>query len=113
MKTLEEAFELVNSLKLNKERHYKLTLIVEELVVNILKYTKADEYTLHIEQTGNLLFVKIVYKDKSFNPTNYSKEEKDIEEMSFGGLGLFLVNSLAKRVEYNYIEGKNIVKVEL
>lgn len=113
MKTLEEAFRVVDLLKLEKERHYKLKLIVEELVVNILKYTKANEYALDIEQKGDSLLIKIVYKDKSFDPTNFSKEEKELEDMSYGGLGLFLVNSLSKKIDYLYDKGKNIVKVEL
>ena len=113
MKTLEEAFELVETLQIDKDKHYKLKLIVEELVVNILKHTKADEFILRIEQKNESVHAEVIYKDKGFDPTHFSKENKKVEEMSFGGLGLFLVNSLSKSIDYDYAEGKNIVKIEL
>lgn len=117
METLEEAFDRVEefceALHINKEQHYKLKLITEELVVNILKHTKVKKYRLRIEMKDEALHVEVCYKDTSFNPTHFSKENKEVEKMSFGGLGLFLVNSLSKSVEYEYVEGENIVKIIL
>ncbi|MFW6307905.1 MAG: hypothetical protein ACOC08_04615, partial [Campylobacterales bacterium] len=92
MVTLEEAFEKIkifcNKYDISEELHYKLNLVVEELVVNILSYTDAREYNLNLAYKNSSLHIVIDYKGENFNPKKFIKEDKCLEDMDYGGLGL-------------------------
>jgi len=99
-----------------KEVCYNINLVCEELIVNLLKYTKATGYNLNLTTESGSPVIHIRYRAEKFNPTKVpERKQESVEKMEYGGLGLVLVNSLASGMEYNYDEKQslNVIKIIL
>jgi anti-sigma regulatory factor (Ser/Thr protein kinase) len=105
--TLEEAMQLVEDFcrRQNLEAAYcgRIKLVCEELVVNLLKYGGASAFFMNLERKGTESLIRIEYQGPAFDPRRHKpREKKDLKDMEPGGLGLFLVHSLARGLNYNY-----------
>ncbi|VAW28505.1 hypothetical protein MNBD_BACTEROID07-1146 [hydrothermal vent metagenome] len=99
-----------------KEACYNINLVCEELIVNLLKYTKATGYNLNLSAKAGSTVIHIRYRAEKFNPTKApERKQESVEKMEYGGLGLVLVNSLASKTEYKYDEKQslNVIKIIL
>ncbi len=99
-----------------KEACYNINLVCEELIVNLLKHTKATGYDLYLSAEADSTVIHIRYQAEKFNPTKVTEHKlESVEKMEYGGLGLVLVNSLASGIEYNYNEKQslNVIKIIL
>jgi len=99
-----------------KEVCYNINLVCEELIVNLLKYTKATGYNLNLSAEADSTVIHIRYRAEKFNPTKApERKQESVEKMEYGGLGLVLVNSLASKTEYKYDEKQslNVIKIIL
>ena len=93
----------------------QLRLAVEEAVVNVMDYAYAIGIEGYIEvralSDGQSLKVVIIDNGVPFDPT--AKDKADItlsaEERQIGGLGILLVRDLMDSINYERIEGKNIL----
>ncbi len=95
---------------------YNINLVCEELIVNLLKYTKATGYNLNLSAETNSTVIRIEYQAGKFNPTKVpERKQESVEEMEYGGLGLVLVNSLASDMKYQFDEKQslNVIKIIL
>ncbi len=95
---------------------FNINLICEELIVNLLKHSKATGYNLNLSTEANSTVIHINYQADEFNPTKVPKHTlESVEKMEYGGLGLVLVNSLASEIEYKYDEKQslNVIKIIL
>ena len=95
---------------------YNIRLVCEELIVNLLKHTTATSYHLNLSQENGLTLIRIGYQANEFNPSVVpEKKNKPVEEMEYGGLGLLLVNSLAKKIHYHYDpkQSLNVIQITL
>ena len=96
----------------------QIDLAVEEIFVNIAHYSGAEEALIecsyHVGGDGSGLLT-VAFKDsgKPFNPL--AREDPDItlsaEERGIGGLGIFLTKKFMDSVEYEFADGKNILKI--
>ncbi len=99
-----------------KETCYNINIVCEELIVNLLKYTKATGYNLNLSAEAGSTVIHIRYRAEKFNPTKApERKQESVEKMEYGGLGLVLVNSLASKTEYKYDEKQslNVIKIIL
>ena len=93
----------------------KLTLISEEIIVNIVKYAYSDTRGRIFIQCEVFQDEKLVVTIKNsgvpFNPLE--KESPDttlpLEERTVGGLGIFLAIKMADTIEYRHENGENIL----
>lgn len=120
MHSLHDAFAEIQkyctSHNLSKEVCYNINLVCEELIVNLLKYTKTTGYSLVLSSKGKTTVISLRYQAEKFDPTIVPEHEPEsVEKMPYGGLGLMLVNSLALDMEYKYDEKQslNVVKIIL
>ena len=80
----------------------KIEVAIEEMVVNIVKYSQAEWMELTV--IGDSLWVNVTLRDNgvAFDPTK--QEAVDIErltaERQVGGLGIALVRQIADEVRY-------------
>ena len=94
---------------------YPVNLSLDEILTNTISYGYDDGETHRIEITVRLeaeaLVVVIVDDSSAFDVT--AAPEPDIEasldERQVGGLGLFLVHQMMDNVEYERVDGRNVV----
>ena len=81
-----------------------LSLIIEEIFVNIVKYSKCSRIMVEFELKEDTF--TMIFNDDGFrfNPlaVDNPKLSGTIEETPIGGLGIYLVKILADKIEYEY-----------
>lgn len=107
--------EVCEELDFNPTATMQMNLAIEEAVVNVMNYAypAGTEGVVDIEAQANdeRLRFKITDNGIPFDPT--AKEETDtslpLEERPIGGLGIFLVRQLMDSINYERIDGKNVL----
>lgn len=98
---------------------FTINLIIEELVSNTIFYGFAEEKEKYINanlsKQEDVILLKIKDNAIAFNPIAINSEPKNVklEEMEIGGLGIHLVKSMSEKVEYQNINGENIMTIEI
>ena len=111
-----EAFGDENQLPATKV--FAINLELEELITNTVSYGNFGaldpkiEILLRIEH--GVLTLTMEDNGKPFDPTFDTEPNttSPLESREVGGLGLHLVKSLADRVSYEFVEGKNRLTLE-
>lgn len=101
-----------------EELVFSFNLALEEAVSNVILYAypSDEEHTasLMARRDGNAVTFILSDTGKEFDPT--AAPDADItlgaEEREIGGLGIFLVRQIMDSVEYQRIEGKNILTLK-
>ena len=102
-------------LPLDQKTARKLRLAVEEAVVNAISYAypAGMQGNVVVEANANTRRVKFVITDNGtqFDPTEVLKADTSlsVEDRPVGGLGLLLVRELMDSMNYERIDGKNIL----
>ena len=93
----------------------KLRLAVEEAVVNVINYaypagTEGD-ITIKMMSDGHILRFQIIDAGVPFDPTKKDKTDTtlSVEDRQIGGLGILLVRELMDTINYERVDGKNIL----
>ena len=114
--SLEEINNFIHSIVADKCSDILLNqidLAVEEIFVNIAHYSGAETATISCECKGDNLEITFADTGLPFNPLE--KADPDItlkaEDRQIGGLGIFLTKKFMDSVEYEYRDGKNILKL--
>ena len=107
--------ELGDELDLSPELVFNLNLVLEEAVSNVILYAYPKEeheiITLTAKMDGNQLIFILTDAGKEFDPTQIPDADITLsaEERSIGGLGIFLIRQIMNTVEYQRIDGKNVL----
>ena len=95
------------------EENLQVNLIVEEIFVNIVNYSKAEFITINAEYEKQTLTLEFIDNGMEFNPL--LKEDPNmpnsIDEAQIGGLGIFLTKEIADELDYHYVNGENRLKI--
>lgn len=95
------------------QENLQVQLIVEEIFVNIVSYSKTDFITVNVEYEKPTVTLEFIDNGIEFNPL--LKEDpnlpNDIDEAEIGGMGIFLTKQMADELDYNYINNQNHLKV--
>lgn len=98
---------------LSRDDTAAINLVLDELVSNIIKYGFDDAGEHHIQVVvgldGDLLTVSVDDDGKPFNPLDVPRPDLDrpIEDRPVGGLGVFIVRSMADTLDYRREHGRN------
>ena len=91
----------------------KVGIIIDEIYSNVVRYSGATLAKVNCVVEGDLLRLTIKDNGVEYNPLE--KDDPDItlsaEEREIGGLGIFMVKKMAERMDYNRINGKNIMEI--
>lgn len=109
----------ISSLVKDTKQLRRLELCSEEILANIIQYAYPN--------TEGSLFISIKYLEKKhqlcfifidngipYNPLNEQNEPNKIitlESQPIGGLGIFLYTTIMDKVDYQHLDGKNILTV--
>jgi len=102
---------------LDKSLSMKLMLAVEEAVVNVMDYAYPNgmegEVRIDVKVTSDRLNYTITDRGMAFAPTEVSKADTtlSVEDRPIGGLGILLVRNLMDSINYERIDGKNVLKM--
>ena len=110
--------ELSEELALAPELTFNLNLALEEAVSNVILYAygeeKQKEITLLANMSDNNLTFVLTDYGKEFDPTKVPDADVTLsaEEREIGGLGIFLIRQIMNAIEYQRIDGKNVLIME-
>ncbi len=96
---------------------FAATLVLEEILTNVVKYAFDDSVPHEVRIDADLdareLVLKIADDGRPFDILAAPAPDFDrpVECRDAGGLGIHLVRSLAQRVEYRRAGGRNVVTV--
>jgi sigma-B regulation protein RsbU (phosphoserine phosphatase) len=104
-----------DELNLPKKDTQNLKLAIEEAVVNVINYAyptgETGDINIEATATATSLKFKIIDNGVAFAPTDAPDVDTSLtaEERQIGGLGIFLVRQLMDTINYERIEGKNVL----
>ena len=101
----------------NNSNITNLTLVsCEEVFANILQYAYPDSRgtaTVHFEINSDPKSITITFIDKGtpYNPLLNAAPDLDLppDERDAGGLGIFIIKQSMDHVEYQFVDGKNVL----
>ena len=95
------------------EKNIQVDLIVEEVFVNIVDYSKTDFIIVNAEFDKPTLTVEFIDNGIEFNPLLKENPPlpNNIDDAQIGGLGIFLTKELADELDYSHINGENHLKI--
>ena len=121
MEELTNVLQVVNVFleprELQSKLIYAVNLILEEILVNIIKYGYDDEDSHEIEiQVGmeeEEVAITVIDDGKEFNPLTVPGPDRSGSAMDRleEGLGLQFVRHMRNAMEYRREEGKNILRI--
>lgn len=107
--------EQMNILEIDLKKQMQISIAVEELFVNIAHYSyAAEEGEVELQLDKNaMLIISLIDSGQPFNPLE--RKDPDInaplEERDIGGLGIYMAKQNADKIEYEYKDGKNVVRI--
>ena len=102
-------------LKMNRKEANGMRLAVEEAVVNVISYAYPEDETgdivVQAKSDGRQVQFVIIDSGAAFDPTKIQRANTTMaaEERPIGGLGLFLVRKMVDSINYERVEGKNVL----
>ena len=109
---------VTDDLQLNKSLSKQIKLAVEEVAVNIMNYAYVADAKgqLKVDAMANDQRLKFVFTDsgRPFDPTSVSRADTTltVEDRPIGGLGILLVRNLMDTINYERIDGQNVLRIE-
>jgi len=94
---------------------YKANLVLEEVLTNIVKYAFEDasehEISVLLAVNDEELTIRFVDDGREFDPLAVPAPvmKESIQEVTVGGLGVYLVRKSVNSIEYRREESKNIL----
>ena len=91
------------------QENIEVNLIVEELFVNIVNYSKTEFIRVNLEYEKPTLTLEFIDNGIEFNPILKKDPElpENIQEAQVGGLGIFFAKQMSDELEYHYENGEN------
>jgi anti-sigma regulatory factor (Ser/Thr protein kinase) len=113
---LTEAFEsLADELRLSPAATFELTLVLDELVTNVINYggvpPGGERIRVEFRAGDGALEITISDPGKPFDPRDAKPPDTDspLEDREIGGLGVHLVRNMVDTFAYRYEGGRNMV----
>ncbi len=97
------------------ELEYKMNLVLDEIVSNIIRHGFKDhddhEISVRFSVEDGELTMQVEDDGGQFDPLGFPSPDitKHIEERRFGGMGIFLVRQIVDRLEYQRRDGRNLL----
>ena len=107
--------ELGEELNLAPDLVFNLNLVLEEAVSNVILYAypkeEHQEISLSAQKKDNSIIFVLTDSGKEFDPTLAPDADITLsaEERQIGGLGIFLIRQIMNTVEYQRINGQNVL----
>ena len=103
--------------KSDKAKLFKINVLIEEIVVNIVNYafnnTTEGVIDIEIDTSDDKMFFKISDNGIPFDPLKAKEPDisAPLENRNIGGLGIFFVKQIAKDISYSYQNNRNCISL--
>jgi len=107
--------DICTAINLDEMTMLQMNLAIEEAVVNVMNYAYPEGVNGHVDievtATDEWLTFVITDTGKPFDPTKSAEVDITLsaEERRIGGLGIHLVRRLMDDIQYEYVDGHNIL----
>ena len=108
-----KSFQTIKSIilaSIGESDHAKnIILACEEIFVNIVSYSGADQVAFSSKRCGNVLV--LTYEDNGipFDPVKAEREKGELEDLDRGGMGILIARRNSKDIIYNRIGNRNVL----
>jgi len=114
---LDQLQVLEHSWSLSRKTLAEITLVLDELISNTIKYGDCDKkhpIDITLTKTGLKLTIQIIDAGLPFDPTlcNPVDTNLPLEQRRCGGLGILLVRQFSDYWNYNRSKNKNILTLQ-
>lgn len=96
-----------------------IDVAVDEILGNIAQYAYDDQagfVTVRIEFDPGGRVISITFLDNAFPYNPLERKDPDIslslEQREIGGLGVFLTKKIMDEINYQYINGQNVLRIQ-
>ncbi|MDR2158005.1 MAG: ATP-binding protein [Holosporaceae bacterium] len=102
---------------ISTKKCHDITLILDEIVTNIIKYAYTDkkehQITLSIQKKKECVSIKLTDDGIHFDPLSQITPDvtSSIEKRQIGGLGIFIAKQLSDAIAYSRINEKNQLQI--
>lgn len=106
---------IAERLEMDSAMTSQVQLAVEEAVVNVMNYAYPEKgrafVTVKAMSDGHELRLVVIDSGVPFDPTKKEKADTSlsVEDRPIGGLGIFLVRELMDSINYERVDGRNIL----
>lgn len=99
--------------KIISKKDLKIELVLEEVFVNILNYSKCEYVKVNAEYENEILSIEFIDNGTEFNPLLNEKHDfpDTIAETEIGGLGIHLTKTMVDDLFYKYEMGENHLRI--
>ena len=116
LSSLQDIFNLLRvSFSTSEEIRKKIELAVEEVVVNIISYSKSPRIEVEVSEVAGVGYITIKDWGAPFNPLSHAEKHQEkmpLEEITEGGLGIFFLKKLMDEVTYERLGDQNILRIK-
>jgi anti-sigma regulatory factor (Ser/Thr protein kinase) len=116
---IDKASAFLESQSLPGPAYYKASLVLEEVLTNIVKYAFEDalehEISVILAVDDADLVIRFVDDGREFDPLAVPPPamKESLEESSEGGLGVYLVRKSVNSIEYYRDQSKNVLEARI
>ena len=109
--------EIGETLNLPTEEVFQIRLAMEEAVANVILYAypkgESNIVELEAQSDGEMLSIQIIDYGMEFDPTKAEEADTSLssEDRPIGGLGIFLIRQVMDSVEYQRVDGRNVLLI--
>ena len=100
--------EIINSLG-KSDRTKGIILACEEIFINIVNYSQADNVYYSCNRSGDVYSVTFSDNGIPFDPVNARIRKKEFEELDTGGMGIVFASRNSKEMIYNRTDDRNVL----
>lgn len=110
-----EIIQTEEVVSLDKNMWRTICVVIEELVLNIVNYSGSDYIDVEILYENGCFTMRLRDRGVPFNPLEREMPDVTlpIEQRQIGGLGIFMVIHMMDTVEYEYVNGENVLTTTL
>lgn len=98
---------------------FTVRLVAEEIGTNVIKYAYEDsglhEIEIDVRLASGRVILRVADDGRAFDPLQAQAPDLglSVEQRNIGGVGIHLVRTLAERVEYARVAGRNVLSVAI
>lgn len=105
--------EILESEEISPKTIISFNICLDEILSNVIQYSGCTFVEIGVSNNGKRVSMRFVDDGEEYDPKQNPDPDitAPVEERKIGGLGLFMIKKMMDAVEYERVDGKNILTV--